>query len=95
MCQVNILTFDCNENSVILLINVIQNLQLDDVLFIIQTTASLLQNTITLRFDSLWIHVKIPMESAYVTFIERFVRFVHFKLMSHEPMSLFSSDRHD
>ena len=31
----------------------------------------------------------------YVTFIECFVHFIHFGLMSHEPMSLFFSDRHD
>ena len=28
--------------------------------------------------------------NGYVTFIERFVHFLHFRLMSQEPMSLFS-----
>ena len=41
---------------------------------------------------NLYVHMK-EYFCKYVTFIERFVHFkFHFKLMSHEPMSLFSSD---
>ena len=35
------------------------------------------------------------LDTTYVMFIERFIHFIHFGLMSHEPMSLFFSERHD
>ena len=44
-------------------------------------------------FNRAWIYKdpKVSVLQTNVTFIERFVHFLHFKLMSQEPMSLISS----